>query len=190
MLFPTRGSALLQAFHIHGLLLVRAHEYHPHYLAPPKALVGKWNQRFLKSDLPSPSSCLSPIPPRLPPPWGSERCYRVQSAAAPSLLTKLQPSSRWWIWYLGPRGRAALQTALTPLWWQLQGPSWAGTAAGQVLALPQPRRTPRVSAYTVLLFQQRRPGIHVVLHVKTGILSAIYTQFQPMACHAKTSFSP
>lgn len=166
-----------------GLLLVRA-RISPPSPGTPKALLGKWNQHFLeRSDLPSTSSCLSPTPPTL---WGSEHCYPVQSAAVPSLLTKLQPSSRWWIWYLGPRGRAALHEALTPLWWQFQGPSWAGTAAGQVLALPQSWGAPQV----LTLFQQRRPGIHVVLHVKTGILSAIYTQFQPMACHAKTSFSP
>lgn len=44
------------------------------------------------------------------------------------------------------------------------------------------------SAYTVLLFQQRRPGIHIVLHVKTRILSAIYTQIPAHGMPCKDIF--
>lgn len=142
----------------------------------PKPLLGKWNQHFIeRSDLPStsPASLLSPEP------------QEIQSTAAPSSLTKLQPSSRHWIRCLGPRGRAELQAVLAPL-----GDS-SRARAGLALLHDTYRHSPsphELSAYTVLLFQQRRPEIHGVLHAKTGLLSAIYTQIPAPGMPCKDIF--
>lgn len=132
----------------------------------PRSLLGKRNQHFTeRSDLPStsPASLLSPEP------------QEIQSTAAPG--TEFSAG--------GPRGRAALQAALAP-----PGDSSRARAG---LALLQDRygNSPsphELSAYTVLLFQQRRPEIHGVLHVKTGILSAIYTQIPAHGMPCKDIF--